>query len=175
MASGATKRVVSSAIDWTRFAAVCPKWQVEMLRATKAKHDTFVNKVHQLPENLPKIDFASYKSRLPDPTMADRFQKAYEALSIPYPVDKANLLQKVEAQNSEKEQEVKRFKTEIQAEIEESKSFLKKIDTLPKFEEMTEEMFCYYFPETWQDPAKPKFWPYVETEQPGAPGFKYAK
>ena len=33
-------------------------------------------RVHQLPEELPKIDFAGYKARLPDPGMAERFQSA---------------------------------------------------------------------------------------------------
>merc|ERR1712154_657348 len=140
MASGVGKRVASSAIDWTRAAAVCPKFQLDMLRATKAKHESFVNKVYALPEALPKIDFDSYKARLPDPTMADRFQKAYEALSVPYPTDKANVLGQVQKENAEKDEELKVFKAGCEAKIAEAAAFLKALDSLPKYEEMTDEM-----------------------------------
>merc|ERR1712241_1080235 len=148
MASGVGKRVATSAIDWTRAAAVCPKFQLDMLRATKAKHESFVNKVYALPEALPKIDFASYKSRLPDPTMADRFQKAYEALSIPYPVDKDGVMAKVEDDCAARTKKAEEFKKNVLADIALSRKFLEKMDTLPAYEEMTREMLTYYFPET---------------------------
>ncbi|GFS07394.1 ATP synthase subunit d, mitochondrial [Elysia marginata] len=175
MASGAAKRVSKSVVDWARFAAVCPKNQTDTLRTVKAKHDAFINKVHTLPENLPKIDFASYKARLPDPAMADRFEKAYAALSIPYPVDKANMLKKVEEENQDAEKRVKTYVADVQAAAQESKTFLAKIDSLPKFEEMTVEMFNYYFPETAFNPDRPTFWPDLEEYQPYNPDFKYYK
>ncbi|GFO33210.1 ATP synthase subunit d, mitochondrial [Plakobranchus ocellatus] len=175
MASGAAKRVSKSVVDWTKFAAVCPKHQTDMLRAVKAKHDAFINKVYTLPESLPKIDFAAYKSRLPDPAMADRFEKAYAALSIPYPVDKNNMLKQVEEEHQENEKKVKQYVTDIQAAAKESKTFLAKIESLPKFEEMTIEMYNYYFPETGYNPDRPTFWPHIEDQQPYNPDFKYYK
>merc|ERR1712154_293484 len=167
MASGVGKRVATSAIDWTRAAAVCPKFQLDMLRATKAKHESFVNKVYALPEALPKIDFDSYKARLPDPTMADRFQKAYEALSVPYPTDKANVLGQVQKENAEKDEELK-VKAGCEAKIAEAAAFLKALDSLPKYEEMTDEMYFYYFPELYPDPEKPRVAPYRDQDQPNA-------
>lgn len=175
MASGAAKRVSKSAVDWARFAAVCPKHQIDMLRAVKAKHDTFINKVHSLPENLPKIDFAAYKSRLPDPAMAERFEKAYAALSIPYPVDKANVMKQVEDEHLDNEKRAKKYIAEVEDAAKESKVFLSKIDSLPQLEDMTIEMFNYYFPETAFNPDRPMFWPYREEEQPYNPDFKYYK
>ncbi|CAL1540629.1 unnamed protein product [Lymnaea stagnalis] len=173
MASGAVKRLSTSAVDWARFATVIPKAQIDTMRIIKGKHDNFLNKVYTLPENLPKIDFAAYKTRLPDPTMADRFQKAYESLSIPYPKDKDNLLQKVEDDYKELDKRVQNFVAEVNNDIAESKKFIDKINTLPKFEEMTEEMYSYYFPETQMDPERPTFWPHVEEEQPYNPNYKY--
>merc|ERR1712002_339845 len=108
----ASKRVATSVVDWAKASKVCPKFQIDMLRATKAKHESFVNKVYQLPEELPKIDFVGYKARLPDPAMADRFQKAYESLSIPYPTDKANVMDVIKKENAEKDKELAGFKTE---------------------------------------------------------------
>ena len=57
------------------------------------------------------------------------------------------------------------------------KSFfqLEKIESLPKFEEMTVEMFNYYFPETAFNPDRPTFWPHLEEQQPYNPDFKYYK
>ncbi|CAG5130327.1 unnamed protein product [Candidula unifasciata] len=166
MASKAVKRVSSSAVDWARFAAVIPKVQIDTLRNIKTKHDTFLNKVHQLPENLPKIDFSGYKSRLPDPSMADRFQKAYEALSIPYPVDKDHFLQKVEAEREEQDKVVKQIVTFVQKEIDGNRTFISKIDTLPKYQDYTRESFVYYFPDTGFDPQRPTIWPHHEEDQP---------
>jgi hypothetical protein len=45
---------------------------------------------------------------------------------------------------------------------------LSKIDSLPKPEEMTYEMYAYYFPNHCIDPVKrPSFWPHVPFMQPG--------
>ncbi|BFZ03383.1 hypothetical protein BsWGS_06422 [Bradybaena similaris] len=166
MASKAAKRISASAVDWARFAEVIPKAQIETLRNIKTKHDTFLNKVHQLPENLPKIDFATYKARLPDPTMADRFQKAYEALSVPYPVDKDHMMQKVEQEKENQDKEIRQFVTTIQKDIDANKLFLSKIDTLPKYGDLTREAFNYYFPETAFNPQRPTIWPHHEDFQP---------
>merc|ERR1711934_1193264 len=135
----ASKRVATSAVDWARASRVCPKFQIDMLRATKAKHESFVNKVHQLPEELPKIDFAGYKARLPDPGMAERFQSA----------DKANVLEGIKKENAEKDKEISAFVAECQTKIGEANEFLKAIDSLPKYKEMTPDMYNYYFPELY--------------------------
>merc|ERR1712076_224268 len=136
---------------------VCPKSQVDMLRAVKAKHEGVVNRVYTLPEALPKIDFAAYKARLPQPAMADRFEKAYSALEIPYPTDKENV---------EKDKEVVAFKSECSAKIAEAGEFLKALDSLPAYYEMTDEMYYYYFPEVYPDPDKPRLAPYRDEDQP---------
>ena len=45
---------------------------------------------------------------------------------------------------------------------------LSKIDSLPKPEEMTMEMYAYYFPDLALDPVKrPTFWPHIPSMQPG--------
>nr|KAG5685567.1 hypothetical protein BaRGS_010281 [Batillaria attramentaria]KAG5704932.1 hypothetical protein BaRGS_003915 [Batillaria attramentaria] len=94
------------------------------------------------PESLPKIDFAYYKSKLPKPAMADEFQKAEKAS--------------------------KAFIARRQDEINDAKLLLSKIDSLPKPEEMTLEMFAYYFPDKALDPInRPTFWPHVPSMQPG--------
>lgn len=40
------------------------------------------------PESPPKIDWAYYRKTISTAGLVDKFQKEYEALSIPYPADK---------------------------------------------------------------------------------------
>lgn len=46
---------------------------------------------------------------------------------------------------------------------------LSKIDSLPKPDEMTMEMYAYYFPEKAINPQRPTFWPHIPKMQPGHP------
>merc|ERR1712027_217907 len=46
-----------------------------------------IRKLAALPESLPKIDFANYKTKIAVAGMVDDFQKKYDALKIPYPQD----------------------------------------------------------------------------------------
>jgi len=164
----AARRVAKSAVDWAAFKARVPDKQQEFFRAFKAKNDTFVNKVHNFPGELPKIDFAAYKARLPNPALADQFQKAYESLDIPYPADKGNTAAAIEAEEKAATQMSAAYVSERQAEIDDAKLLLSKIDSLPKPEEMTLEMYAYYFPDLAIDPVKrPTFWPHTPAIQPG--------
>jgi len=162
----AAKRLASSSINWARAAQVCPKTQLDILRATQAKHAAFLNKVHSLPDSLPKIDFEAYKGKTEDATMADRFQKAYEALEIPYPKDKDNMLEQVRAENAAKDKEVKAFVAEKQKQVDEAAKFVKAMDTLPDYADMTSEMYGYYFPELHYDPInRPRKFPFGDLDQ----------
>lgn len=40
------------------------------------------------PEAPPKIDWAYYKKSIPIAGLVDKFQKEYESVKVPYPVDK---------------------------------------------------------------------------------------
>jgi len=98
--------------------------------------------------------------------MADRFKKAYESLEIPYPTDKDNVLGQVRAENEAKDKEVKAFVAECQHQVDEAAKFLKAMDTLPKYEDMTAEMYSYYFPELHYDPInRPREYPFADLDQ----------
>jgi len=162
----AAKRIANSSIDWVRASKVCPKAQLDILRATQAKHAGFMNRVHALPESLPKIDFAAYMGKTDDPTMVARFEKAYKALSIPYPSDKDNVLAAVNKENDAKDAEIKVFKADCQKKVDEAAQFLTCMDTLPDYFDMTNEMYSYYFPELFPDmEERPRFHPYDDKNQ----------
>jgi len=162
----ASKRIANSSIDWLRASKVCPKEQLDILRATQAKHSSFMNKVHSLPESLPKIDFAAYMGRTDDPTMVERFEKAYKALDIPYPSDKDNVLEQVRKDNDAKDAQIKVFKADCQKKVEEAEKFLNTMDSLPEYWDMTNEMYSYYFPELHVDnQLAPRQYPYDDRSQ----------
>eukprot|EP00745_Piridium_sociabile_P023865 TRINITY_DN37396_c0_g1_i1.p1 TRINITY_DN37396_c0_g1~~TRINITY_DN37396_c0_g1_i1.p1 ORF type:complete len:188 (+),score=47.28 TRINITY_DN37396_c0_g1_i1:46-564(+) len=164
----AGRRIARSAVDWAAFKERVPPRQQEYYRAFKAKNDNFVNKVHQFAEELPKIDFAFYKARLSNPALADQFQKAYDSISVPYPTDKSNMMKDIDADQKAAGDMSKVYIAERQEEINDAKLLLSKIDNLPKPDEMTMEMYAYYFPNLALDPVKrPTFWPHLPNMQPG--------
>lgn len=167
-ANMAARRVARSAVDWAAFKDRVPPKQQDLYRAFKAKNEHFVSKVHQYPESLPKIDFAYYKAKLPVPALADQFQKAYESMNVPFPEDKSNMLKEIDEQQKQADAASKKYIADRQAAISEAKLLLSKIDSLPKPEEMTLEMYAYYFPDIALDPVnRPSFWPHIPSMQPG--------
>lgn len=45
-------------------------------------------RMNAYPEVVPKIDWAFYKKYITTSGLVDKFQKEYEAFSVPYPADK---------------------------------------------------------------------------------------
>merc|ERR1712111_68615 len=83
----AARRVSASTVDWAAFSRKIPAAQKASFTALKQKSDGFVRAVNSLPESAPKLDFATYKSKIAVAGMVDNFAKKYEALEIPYPKD----------------------------------------------------------------------------------------
>lgn len=83
----ASRRVATTAVNWTEFARKIPPSQKASFAAMKQKYDDYLRAVNSLPESAPKIAFDGYKSKIPVAGMVDEFQKKYEGLQIPYPKD----------------------------------------------------------------------------------------
>lgn len=67
------------------------------------------------PENPPALDWNFYKKYVSVPGMVAEFQKQYEALKVPYPVD--NYSSKVDEQERQVKAEVEKFKKESEQRI----------------------------------------------------------
>merc|ERR1711942_92662 len=166
--SMASRRVTKSVVDWAAFAERVPKNQVDAYRAFKAKSDIFVSNVHKYPENLPAIDWSAYKSRITMPGLVDAFEKAYSAVSVPYPADPENIKATVDVQEAEAAEKTKANIVQIQGVIDNAKSLLANIDSVPPPEVMTQEMYFDYFPDQARNPwDRPTFFPHTHHEQPG--------
>lgn len=164
----AGRRVAQSALNWTAFAERVPKPQLDAFRAFKAKSDVFVTNVHKYPESLPKLDWALYKNRIAMPGLVEKFEKAYGAVTVPYPKDPANIKAAVDVQEKEAAVKTKEDVANIQGVIDNAKALLNKIDSVPGPEEMTQEMYADYFPDQARNPwDRPTFFPHTHQEQPG--------
>ena len=147
----AARRVAKSAVDWAKFASLVPAEEAGVLAGVKGKQDGYVTKVGSLPESLPQLDFAKYKTAVPAfATTIDSFAKSYAAVSVPYPGDQGKLAEVDAAsakQVAENEQWIKDSVTRVQG----YKQELKTWEVVPPLEHMMEEEWNYYFPGTIKD------------------------
>merc|ERR1712080_784394 len=133
----AAQRISASSVNWVEFARKIPAAQKASFQAFKQRSDGFVRAVNSLPEAAPKIDFATYKSKIAVPGMVDEFQKKYEALQIPYPKDNATAA--LDSQLVAKKAEYTNFVAASEAKIAEIQTELDKWEKMRPFTEMTHE------------------------------------
>lgn len=121
------------------------------------------------PEAPPKLDWAYYQKNVPIAGMVDKFQKAYEALQVPYPVD--NVTAQVEAQEKQVRDEIAKFCKESEGRIADYQSQIAALKALLPFDQMTMEDYRDAYPDQALDPInRPTFWPHTPEEQEvGAP------
>ncbi|XP_063701280.1 ATP synthase subunit d, mitochondrial [Culicoides brevitarsis] len=162
----ASKRISQSAVNWAAFAERVHPSQRLQFNTFKNKSDKYLRAVQANPESAPAIDWAKYKKNIAVAGMVDNFQKQYEALKVPYPVDK--LTSEVDKQAKEVEVEIQQFIVESNKRIEEHKKELAHIASLLPFNQMTYEDFRDSYPEQALDPInRPTYWPHTPEEQPG--------
>lgn len=97
------------------------------------------------PENPPKLDWAYYQKNVPIAGMVDKFQKAYEALQIPYPAD--TVTAQVEAQEKQVREEISKFCKESEARIADYQSQIAALKALLPFDQMTMEDYRDAYPD----------------------------
>ncbi|XP_028026722.1 ATP synthase subunit d, mitochondrial-like [Bombyx mandarina] len=162
------KRFTKPAINWVELEKRVPPEQKTNFFAFKGKVDSYLRRVLANPPEPPKINWDEYQKSVPIPGLVDKFKKEYEAFKVPFPQD--TLTSKVEEQWKELEPQIKAFCANLQKEIEASQKELQRIKSLPKFEEMTMEMFYELYPDQALDPVnKPTFWPHTPEEQGVSP------
>lgn len=162
----AAKRIASSSINWSALAERVPPQQKTNFIAFKARSDKYLRAVLANPEQSPKIDWAQYKSKVATAGLVDSFQKAYEALKIPYPSD--TLSGEVDKLRGEVQNDIAKFKQESEKRIAAHNAELERIKSLLPYAQMTLEDFKDAHPDLALDPInKPTFWPHDEDIQPG--------
>ncbi len=160
----ASRRAIK-AINWTALAERISENERSIYAAFKAKSDQYLRRVHENPENPPKIDWAFYKSRIGVPGLVDKFQKEYESLKIEYPADKYS--SQIDSQEKEALEAVQKFIQESNKRIEESKQRITKLEGMLKYNQMTMEDFKDAHPDLAYDPLnRPTIFPHTPDCQP---------
>lgn len=161
----AAKRITQSSINWTALAERVPPTQKTNFLAFKSRSDKYLRAVFANPEQSPKIDWATYKNKIPNAALVDTFQKAYEALKVPYPAD--TLSSSVDQLRTEVTQDISSFKKESEARIAKHKAEVERIKNLLPYAQMTMEDFRDAHPDLALDPInKPTYWPHIPDIQP---------
>ncbi|XP_076175271.1 ATP synthase subunit d, mitochondrial [Ptiloglossa arizonensis] len=150
-------------INWAAISERIAETEKNSLAAFKAKSDQYLRRMAALPEDVPKIDWTYYKKSIVTPGLVEKFQKEYEALSIPYPVDKYTA--EIESEEKQLSQNVEQFCRETDQRIEDSRKEIERIKGLLPIEEMTMEDFRDAYPELAFNPEKPTTWPHDPEDQ----------
>ncbi|XP_053613506.1 ATP synthase subunit d, mitochondrial-like [Plodia interpunctella] len=160
------KRFGKPSINWAELDKRVPPDQKPNFLVFKAKSESYWRRVNASPPEPPKIDWEAYKKTVPIPDLVDKFKTAYEGFKVPMPTD--TMSAKVDEQWKSLEPQIKAFCAEQQKYIDQATKDLAAVNALPKFEEMTMEIYYDMYPETRFDPVrKPTFWPHIAEEQPG--------
>jgi len=159
----AARRISKSAIDWAKFAERIPDNQKSIFLAFRSKSEGYLRAVYSFPEAPSKIDFNTYRQRLPNPKMADEFEAKYKAIQIPYPKDTVSA--EIDAQAKEGAAEVVAFKAESVKRIEAHRRQITEMEKTIPVAHMTMEDYYDAFPENAWNPEKPTYWPHTEEIQ----------
>lgn len=160
------KRIAQSSVNWQALAERVPVSQKTQFLAFKGRSDKYLRAVLDNPEQSPKIDWAAYKSKIPNAALVDSFHKSYESLKVPYPVD--NVTPEVDKLRQKVTAKIAAFKKESDARVAEHKSEIERIQALLPYGQMTMEDYYEAHPEHAIDTINnPTFWPHDEDIQPG--------
>ncbi|XP_055627775.1 ATP synthase subunit d, mitochondrial [Toxorhynchites rutilus septentrionalis] len=160
----ASRRIAQSSVNWAALAERVPPSQKPNLAVFKTMSDKYLRSVLANPENPPKLDWAYYQKNVPIAGMVDKFQKAYEALQIPYPAD--TVTAQIEAQEKQVKEEIVKFIKESESRIAEHQKQIASLRALLPFDQMTMEDYRDAFPDQALDlQNRPSFWPHTPEEQ----------
>ncbi|RNA44878.1 ATP synthase subunit mitochondrial [Brachionus plicatilis] len=143
----AARRVSKSSVDWAKLQKVLPQGQQSIYSNLLAKNYQYTSVIASLPDNLPKIDFESYRKQLANPSAIDKLEKGYLAFQAPYPKDTENAVSKIDQSEKEEVARLTEFLKQISQATETLKAEKFKLNNIPPLEEMTMELDAYYFPE----------------------------
>ncbi|KZC13747.1 PREDICTED: ATP synthase subunit d, mitochondrial-like [Dufourea novaeangliae] len=157
-----SRRAIKS-INWAALLERLPESEKNVYVTFRAKSDQYLRRMTANPESPPKIDWSYYKRTITTPGLVDKFQKEYEALSIPYPADKYTA--DIESEEKETLKQIDNFVQEANQMIENAKIEIEKIQQLLPYSEMTLEDFRDIHPEEAINPDKPTAWPHTPEVQ----------
>ncbi|XP_035511599.1 ATP synthase subunit d, mitochondrial [Morone saxatilis] len=154
----AGKRAALKSIDWLAFAERVPPNQRTMFNSLKTRSDAISAKLASLPEKPPAIDWSYYRSAVAKAGMVDEFEKKFNTLTVPEPVDTQTAL--INAQEAEANKSAAAYIEASKACVAKYQKELDKFKNMIPFDQMTIEDLNDTFPETKLDKEKYPYWPH---------------
>ncbi|XP_026181031.1 ATP synthase peripheral stalk subunit d, mitochondrial [Mastacembelus armatus] len=154
----AGRRVALKAIDWVAFAERVPPSQRTMFNSLKTRSDAIAAKLGSLPEKPAAIDWSYYRSAVAKPGMVDEFEKKFNGMKVPEPVDTQTTL--INTQEAEANTTAAAYIIASKTRIAEYEKELHKFRNMIPFDQMTIEDLNNTFPETKLDKVKYPYWPH---------------
>ncbi|KAL4659225.1 ATP synthase subunit d, mitochondrial [Arapaima gigas] len=154
----AGRRATLKAIDWMAFAERVPPNQRNMFNNLKTRSDAIAAKLATLPEKPASIDWNYYRSVVAKAGMVDEFEKKFNALKVPYPVDTQTA--SIDLQEQEANKSAIAYVDGSKARIRQYEMELQKFKDMIPYDQMTIEDLNEMFPETKLDKEKHPYWPH---------------
>ncbi|KAF3700095.1 ATP synthase subunit d, mitochondrial [Channa argus] len=154
----AGRRTALKAIDWLTFAERVPPNQRTMFNNLKTRSDAIAAKLTSLSEKPAAIEWSYYRSVVAKAGMVDEFEKKFNALKVPEPVDTQTAL--IDAQEAEAHKTAVAYIEASKARIAQYEKELDKFGNMIPFDQMTIEDLNEAFPETKLDKVKYPYWPH---------------
>ncbi|XP_051888898.1 ATP synthase subunit d, mitochondrial [Pristis pectinata] len=153
-----SRRVTMKAVDWLAFGERVPPNQRAMFNALKTRSDALSGRLTSLPEKPPAIDWSYYRKMIVKPGMVDEFEKKYNALKIPEPID--TQAEKISTQEQEANKSAETYCQASKERISKYEEELAKFKSMVPFDQMTIDDLNQAFPETKLDKEKYPYWPH---------------
>ncbi|KPP57503.1 ATP synthase subunit d, mitochondrial-like [Scleropages formosus] len=154
----AGRRAALKAIDWMAFAERVPPNQRNMFNNLKTRSDAIAAKLASLPEKPPSIDWSYYRSAVAKAGMVDEFEKKFNALKVPQPVDTQTA--SIDLQEQEANKSAAAHVEASKARITQYEKELEKFKNMIPYDQMTIDDMNELFPETKLDKEKYPYWPH---------------
>jgi len=154
----AARRVGKSVVDWAAFAERVPPNQRGQFNTLKGKFDALNARLSQTSEQAPAIDWSMYRKTVPVAGLVEKFEKEFQALKVPYPVDTAS--EYINKQEKEMDTMSSDFVKASNQRIAQYQGEVDKLNSMTPFEEMTVEEYEEMFPAGKKMREKYPYWPH---------------
>lgn len=153
-------KALATRLDWTKLTQTASKLDCSKLNKLKSQVDLTLAKCSQLPETLPKIDWAYYKAHSCDPKAVEDLEKKYTSLKIEQPTIPTSRIEDLQKAKQQDIERYNKFKEEAVSFIESAEVVKEKFNKMLPIDTMSLEDFTRTFPLWSITYDNPSTWPH---------------
>lgn len=139
-------RALTTKVDWNKVMVTSDKLDLTKINKLKSQIDSTVAKCSQLPESLPKIDWAQYKAHASDPKAVEELEKRYNAIKVEPPKIPASRLDDLELAKKQDLERFRKYAMKAQSFVESAEIVKNKFAKMIPVKDMSYEEWAKTFP-----------------------------